>query len=154
VSAAAALNCDPSYVALPALAVAASAVGNSRAVALKATWREPPILWTVIVGDSGTLKTPALRLALQPMLAAQQRRHLVYKEQLAQHTREKAARGKADGDPPPVLEQCFVSDITVERLAEVLEDNPRGLLVARDELSGWLASFTRYKGRQGGTDLP
>src|SRR5262249_1143219 len=27
-------------------------------------------------------------------------------------------------------------------------------LVARDELTGWLGSFTRYKGKAGGTDLP
>jgi DNA polymerase-1 len=35
-----------------------------------------------------------------------------------------------------------------------LQDNPRGVLVARDELAGWLASFTRYKGKAGGSDLP
>jgi hypothetical protein len=45
-------------------------------------------------------------------------------------------------------------DVTIEKLAQLLEDNPKGLLVARDELGGWLASFTRYKGRAGGSDLP
>jgi hypothetical protein len=39
-------------------------------------------------------------------------------------------------------------------LAEVLEDNHRGVLLARDELSGWLSSFQRYKGKAGGSDLP
>src|SRR5262249_5136593 len=46
------------------------------------------------------------------------------------------------------------SDTTVERLGELLEENPRGLLCARDELSGWLGSFSRYKGNAAGSDLP
>ena len=39
-------------------------------------------------------------------------------------------------------------------MAEVLEDNPRGVLMARDELAAWLGGFARYKGKQGGSDLP
>ena len=45
-------------------------------------------------------------------------------------------------------------DITIEKVTEVLEDNPRGVLVSRDELGAWLSSFCRYKGQEGGTDLP
>jgi hypothetical protein len=54
----------------------------------------------------------------------------------------------------PVLRRVVCGDVTIEKLAEVLADNPRGLLVARDELAGWLGSFTRYKGKQGGNDAP
>src|SRR5262249_15366477 len=54
----------------------------------------------------------------------------------------------------PVCPRLVVSDITIERLSEVLEDNPRGVLVARDELSSWLYSFTRYKGGGGVSDVP
>ena len=48
-----------------------------------------------------------------------------------------------------MLERLIVSDITIEALAMLLEENPRGLGVARDELSGWLASFNQYKGGKG-----
>ncbi len=48
----------------------------------------------------------------------------------------------------------LVSDITVEKLADVLDDNGRGVLAVRDELSGWLGSFARYKGQGGGSDEP
>src|SRR5262249_57951207 len=60
------------------------------------------------------------------------------------------------GNPPekPACHRVVTSDPTIEKLADLLEDNPRGLLVARDELGGWLGSFTRYKGRSGGSDLP
>jgi hypothetical protein len=52
------------------------------------------------------------------------------------------------------MRRVICSDITIEKLAEILEDNPAGTLVARDELAGWFHSFTRYKGKAGGTDLP
>ena len=48
----------------------------------------------------------------------------------------------------------LIGDITVEKVVAVLEDNPRGVLLLRDELAGWLGLFRRYKDAQGGTDLP
>ena len=47
-----AIGCDASYVALPLLAAAASAIGNTRRIQLKRGWTEPAIVWTAIVGDS------------------------------------------------------------------------------------------------------
>jgi hypothetical protein len=59
-----------------------------------------------------------------------------------------------DSPDKPILKRVVCSDTTIEKLAEILADNPRGVLLARDELAGWLASFGRYKGKGGGTDLP
>jgi hypothetical protein len=42
-----------------------------------------------------------------------------------------------------------VSDATVEALAPLLLASPRGLLLARDELVGWIGSFDRYAGGKG-----
>lgn len=42
----------------------------------------------------------------------------------------------------------ITSDATVEKLGALLHDNPRGLLLHRDELAGWLATFER-QGREG-----
>lgn len=41
-----------------------------------------------------------------------------------------------------------VNDCTVEKLCELLRDNPDGLLLFRDELSGWLRSLDK-QGREG-----
>ena len=85
---------------------------------------------------------------------------VAYQEALAEHKakKKKATEGTCPdpGDPPlePVLRRVVCSDVTIEKLADVLADNPRGVLVARDELAGWLGSYTRYKGKGGGTDLP
>jgi DNA polymerase I-like protein with 3'-5' exonuclease and polymerase domains len=156
---AAALGCDTAFVALPALAVAAGLIGNKRKVRLKRDWCEPAIVWTGIVGDSGTLKSPALALAIGP-LHRQQRRLLdehqgnlkEYARAVAQHKQGKKGDPGTLPPDPPVLRRVVVADTTVEKLAAVLADNPNGVLVARDELSGWLKSFNQYKAK-GGADL-
>jgi DNA polymerase I-like protein with 3'-5' exonuclease and polymerase domains len=161
-----ALGCDPAYLALPALAVAASVIGNTCTIRLKGGWDEPSVLWAAIIGDSGTLKSPAYLKAVAHLFRLQRRLLLAFKENKARYQDEQAAYqaarrqaqdgGPDPGEPPeePVLQRVVCSDTTIEKLAEILEDNPRGTLVARDELAGWLGSFTRYKQQKGGTDLP
>lgn len=48
----------------------------------------------------------------------------------------------------PVLRRYKTNDSTVEKLGELLRDNPAGLLVLRDELVGLIATWER-KGREG-----
>lgn len=45
-------------------------------------------------------------------------------------------------EPPPVEQRYLVNDTTVEKLGEVLNQNPNGLLL-RDELSGFLHTMDR-----------
>jgi DNA polymerase I-like protein with 3'-5' exonuclease and polymerase domains len=164
---AAALGCDPAYLALPVLAVVASVIGGTRTIRLKRGWEEPSVVWSAIVGDSGTLKSPAYLKAVAYLFRLQKRLLVEFKAAAAAYQQEladyKAAKklfdkkeGPDPGDPPepPVLQRVICSDTTIEKLAQILEDNPRGTLVARDELAGWLGSFCRYKGKGGGTDLP
>jgi hypothetical protein len=164
---AAALGCDPCYLALPALAVASGLVGNTRTIRLKRDWSEPSVLWAAIVGDSGTLKSPALKLVVGPVYRLQKELIARFKQELKdyQKAREeydrRARQAKRKDKPfdeerpePPRLTRVITGDVTIEKLAELLEDNPRGLLLCRDELGGWLTSFQRYKGKAGGSDLP
>src|SRR5262249_23238583 len=62
-----ALGCDPAYLALPVLAVVASAIGNTRRIRLKGDWEEPAVLWTGLIADSGTLKSPAWDKGVGPL---------------------------------------------------------------------------------------
>lgn len=157
------IGCDPAYVALPLLAVCASAIGHSREIEIKAGWREPAVLWTIIVGDSGTLKSPALELALQPLRKLQkeaferhERERAKYDEEFLDYAREyrRFTSGKRKNKPGPKptrpkAARLIVSDTTTEALAEVLAANGYGVLLHRDELSGWFGSFDRYTQRRG-----
>jgi hypothetical protein len=157
-----AIGCDPSYVALPLLSESAAAIGNTRRLELKRGWSVPPILWSAIVGESGTAKTPAFRLAMRPVRERQRKALERYAEAAQQHEAELANYEKAlaawkqnrsaAGDPPtkpnpPQAERFVVSDTTIEALAPILLANPRGVLLARDELAGWFGSFDRYAGK-------
>lgn len=163
--AAKAIGCDASYIALPLLSGLASAIGNTHRIALKRGWTEPAIVWTAIVGDSGTAKSPALELGLRPI---RKRQHDAMKEHaeamkqhadaLAMHERDAAhwKRSKSDTPPPakpeaPIADRCWTDDATTEALAVLLQQNPRGLLMVRDELAGWF-NFDRYAGGKGGGD--
>ncbi len=157
-SAAQAMVCPPSYVALPLLAAAASAVGNTRRIRVKDGWTEPAVIWTVIIGEPGTVKSPAMEKALAPLKQIQQRAFVKYEEQREQYEiekekyeKEKAAfRRNKRSEPPekpkePKPVRYICQDATVEALAVMLADNPKGVLLARDELNGWLNSFGEYK---------
>ncbi len=167
VAGAKAIGCDPSYLALPMLTVLAAAIGNTRRLQLKRGWSAPAIIWTAIVGESGTSKTPAFKLVMQPMRDRQRKaleRHAdamkQYEADLAHYDKALSAwkRDKKTEEPPPAkpdppqAARSIVSDTTVEALAPLLLSNPRGVLLARDELAGWIGSFDRYAGGKGGAD--
>ena len=165
-----AMGCDASYLALPLLAATASAIGNTRRLRLKRGWDVPAIVWGAVVGESGTTKTPAFRAVMRPLRDRQQRALKAHEEAMRQHdglmqvyeASRKAWQGqihkRKDGEPPepppekpepPHAERCIASSTTMEALAPILLRNPRGVLVAQDELNGWLGSFDRYAGGKG-----
>jgi hypothetical protein len=157
-----AIGCDSSYLALPLLVALASAIGTTRRLELKRGWHVPPILWGAIVGESGTAKTPAFRLVMRPVRERQRKALDRYAEETMRHEADLARWEKeyaawkrskdATEEPPakpdtPHAERYVVADTTVEALAPILAVNPRGLLLARDELAGWIGSFDRYAGK-------
>src|SRR5262249_44016094 len=116
----------------------------------------------VIIGESGTAKTPAFGLVMQPLRDRQGKALQRHKEQMKQYELDLARwdidmaawkRSKApDREPPekpnpPQAKRFYVSDTTMEAVAAILSANPRGLLLARDELAGWFGSFDRYAGK-------
>jgi 5S rRNA maturation endonuclease (ribonuclease M5) len=164
VECAAAMCCDPAFIALPLLVVMASAIGNTRRLRLKDTWFEIYILWGAIVGYSGTMKSPAMDKALDFMNEYQkvafkqyELAMKTYRDELLQFEAALTAwkRRGGKGFPPaepekPKAERYFCSDITLEALAVLLRDNLRGVLLHRDELSAWFGSFDRYAQTRGG----
>ena len=152
-----ALRCDEALVALPILSVLAGAIGNTRRVYLGAEWYEPAVIWTCVIAESGGRKSPAAELSVDLIQARQRALVKVFKQQMVAYKQEmseyKRRQGEDVGEAPekPVLRRVVVGDVTIEKLAGLLDDNPRGLLTYRDELSGWVNSFTRYSGT-GGSD--
>ena len=149
-AAATSLGCDCAFVAVPMLSVLAAAVGNTRTAHLRAGWDEPCCLWTAVVAESGTAKTPAFSVALKPLeqlqataLEAHEEEIRWHAQELLRYEKQLAAWKKDKGESPPpekpeepVATRHIVGDTTIEALVATLRNNPRGLLLARDELSG------------------
>jgi hypothetical protein len=158
-----AIGCDESYIALPLLSAVGAAIGNTCRLVVKKGWNVPPAIWTLICGESGTAKSPAFKLAKAPiqrhqkqlldefadLMADYEKAIEVYENQLKEHKKRKTSEPPPDKPQPPKLDRVVVSDCTVEALAPILRQNPKGLLLQRDELSGWLGSFNQYKSAKG-----
>jgi len=69
---AAALPCPPDFLAVPLLSVLGAAIGTTRLIEIKPGWRESARLWTAVVADPGSKKSPALDLVVTPLYRAQQ----------------------------------------------------------------------------------
>ena len=123
---AAAIQCDTSFLALPVLAFMGAAIGNSRRLRVKRSHEVSTVLWTAIVGASGTGKTPALKAALAS-------------------AHEHEARLCQQDEPRRFL----VDDFTKESLVPVMLSNPRGLFCVPDELAAAFGSIDRYNKRRG-----
>lgn len=142
-----AIQCDPAMVVLPMLAVLGAAAGTSREVEVKEdSWLEPLVVWSVIVARSGSCKSPAFRAAVSCLIDLDQRLYRDWEQGAASGVPE------SPGGRRPPCKRHVVEDITVEALAMVLRDNPQGVLLFRDELSGWFGSFDRYTSGTKGAD--
>jgi len=169
------MQCPPEFPSVAALVAAASIIGNRVCICPKRAdaWRVVPNLWGAVVGRPGMLKSPALHEAFTPMKARErlareeydrgiqdfnferefaeaQKTNLRSQMKKAKNAGDKEALRKeyVDADiPMPVERRYIVNDPTVEKLGELLNQNPRGLLLFRDELVGWLKSLER-EGRE------
>ena len=84
-----AMVCDESYISLPLLAAVASAIGNTRRIALKRSWSEPAVLWCAVVGDSGTVKSAPIEAATLPVWRRQAALLKAHAAALAEHAAER-----------------------------------------------------------------
>ncbi len=136
---------DPAAYLMAGLGAAAGAVSDDVCLLLDSTtsWFESARLWVLLLGAPGTAKTPAIRAAMKPLFD-------LHRQLRAQHAKESAALGKDEPQPPQPA--VFVSDATIEKLSEVLADNPRGIVAVFEELDTWLGAHDAYRGGQGSKD--
>ena len=155
------------YVAGGLLGVAAGTIGNAVRVSPWRGWEEPSVLWVGLVGDPSSSKSPALDPFSRAVSSLERRWREPFEEELSRWKAEAAVAeawrsawkqtakkalmaGKEPPEPPPeppeppICPRLRITDVTPEALASVLEGNPRGVWLLRDELAAWLGGFGRY----------
>ena len=167
--------CD--YVAGALLAVAGSLIGNSRWAHPYGDWREPPVIWSMLVGNPSSRKSPGLDAVRAPLEALSDRLMTAAAPALEAWRKRKEIAGlhdaawretyklavkkreplptypaEADAGDEPLVTVLEIDDATVEGLTKFLARQQRGTLVVRDELAGWLGGMNRYHG--GSSDRP
>ncbi|MVT71067.1 DUF3987 domain-containing protein [Bradyrhizobium pachyrhizi] len=131
-------------------------------------WEVVPNLWGAIIGRPSAMKSPAIKAALAPIYAIQDDLRKAWEEEVksgqiddtlsglnAKDVKKRAAKALQEGnrdeardmlaglaagdDDEPPCPRLIINDATVEKLGELLNENPRGMLLMRDELPGFLA---------------
>jgi hypothetical protein len=129
------IGCPCDYFCAAMLAVLGVALGSSRQLILKGTdgkgYIEQANIWVALVGPPGSSKTPAMNEVMKPLNGIATLEHDSW---------------QPGGEP---LRQPWVADITPEAMARVLRENPKGVLLNRDELMGWVRGMDQYKGGKG-----
>lgn len=163
----------PDFVAVAAMCGLSAVLGRKALIRPKKLddWAVTPNQWGQIIGRPSAMKSPSIKEALKPLtqleaLSAQtfthqNRRYTAEKklyelEQEANKSRAKKLVKSGDRDgalnileqieidkAKPTRKRIIVNDATVEKLGELLNENPNGLILVRDELSGWLSKLAK-----------
>jgi putative DNA primase/helicase len=164
------------YVVMGLLACVAGVTGVGVLVQATSSWSEPLVLWGADIGEPSMGKTPGLAAARRLIDgvehdaregdAERQRQHETKAEAakaLEEKWRSEVAEATNNAKPRPdkpadarhvepfVPTQLIIEDTTIESLVDIVRGNPRGVVLWRDELSGWLQNLGRYSG---GNDRP
>ena len=134
------------------MALVSALVGRSRTIRVKEGWEESGNLWIVLVAKSAMKKSPCLQKIFSPLSRLEHlakkdynRDFAVYKQQSkSYHAKVKGGQRNVPMPQKPRWKQTIMDDFTEEALGAVLNDNPKGVLVRKDELQSLMSS--RYSG--------
>lgn len=132
-----ALQSPEDYVTGSMFTVASAAMGNK--FRLITDNEDVPMLWTILVGDSGVGKSQPITTMAQPLMEEQKDRLQGYRSSVRTWR-----QAKDENAPKPIFPQIFVSDITPESLYKCMADNPNGLIQYSDEIMSFIGDFGRY----------
>lgn len=163
----------PDFAAVAALCALSSLIGNRARIRPKQhdDWEIVPNLWGGLIGAPSAMKSPALKATLPPIYSIEKEMREIWEgerreakvdaelKKLQGKENRKTARKalqandldqarellteELDGEAEPPCPRLIVNDATVEKLGELLNENTRGLLLVRDELSGFIAKMER-----------
>jgi len=167
------MQCPPDYVAVTGMVALSAIVGKKGLINPKSKddWAVCPNLWGLNIGRPSAMKTPASSEALKPLqrleikakeafdnalvddevqsfinkegrtLAEKQAKKLIEKKKFAEA--KQILFENPEEATEPTRTRHIVNDATIEKLGELLNENLNGLMLYRDEISGFLKTIDR-----------
>ena len=166
-----AMGAPESLMAMAALGACMAAVDKRISIKPQQStgWRENPVLWLMGVGDPSVKKSPVRNLAFREITniekqsareASQKQRRYelqmkIYKKEESAFVKEvtQGAASMEDAPEMPIRPEGMrytVETTTIEALMRTASNNPAGLVLNSDELSGWFGSMDAYSANKGG----
>tara|TARA_R110002072_G_scaffold90692_5_gene202914 strand:+ start:23147 stop:25018 length:1872 start_codon:yes stop_codon:yes gene_type:complete len=156
---------DLRNVALPIIVTLAACIGTTRRISPKKGWTAPSIIWGAVVARSGSVKSVGYDLSCELLEKSEAESIQAHSESLEKFYQDELQHRKAlsqwnklkDGSDPPVAPvpspaaRLVVDDQTLESVAVLLAENPRGLYLLTDELRGFFDGMGLYSS-SGGRD--
>lgn len=129
------------------LVAASTAIGNAYCAKYKSREIYPCNLFTCIVGPPGIGKTPAMKFGMYPIYNIERRYRKLHNEKMiAWQQKCEVARQQNDTLPKaPKSMDVVVKDSTVEAINQILEYNPKGVVLDQDELLAWVKGMNSYR---------
>ena len=157
------MQCPPDFVAVSLMAGLGSLIGRKVVIRPQGQndWQVSANMWSLLIGRPGVLKSPAMEEALRPLKRLSAKAEEEFKKARLEHEvvanvaklraqenrkkAEKTLKKKPTADigyllspegekPEPTLRRFIANDTNVASLGVLLQQNPNGLLVFRDEL--------------------
>lgn len=162
------IGCPIDFIAVSIVVGLGALIGKHIAIRPKKfdDWHVVPNLWGMIIGRPSSKKSPALQVGMNPLWDLQTEKTARYHNELQQWEKDKqlveiknkviqkqidkaVSSGKQDQvesllkrleevSEKPYSDRIILNDATEAKLGELLSRTRRGLLLFRDELSGWL----------------
>lgn len=149
------------YFASSILAITGFLINSQAFIIVKnVSWKEPAVLWILIVGEAGRKKKTPVYKFMKSILdnidetleQEYQETKKVYQGELLKYKMnlKNWKDGTTVGNPPekpekPVRTLIYTSDTTIEAISYHQSQNPHGIGVMRDEMSGFFAGFDKYQ---------
>ncbi len=157
-----------SFAGTSALAVLSSAIGRRVGIRPKLLndWTVIPNLWGMLIAPPSIKKSPIYSECMTALKKAEFEEYEKFKELQQAYSEEliiynlelkayKKAKEKGEDEASvpteperPKRVRYLLNDATIEMVADIMIDNPFGLMLTLDELSGWFATLNKA-GREG-----
>ncbi len=161
----------PAVVSMVCLAGVVSRRVRMQPKANDTGWIIVPNLWGGIAAPPGFLKSPLIQSITSPLNKIQAEWRTIHEQAASEYEqareeselrrtawREMYKKSAKSGNPAPnriddalrepTLQRLIINDATFEALHQTMSENPAGILVVRDELTGWWSQLDR-PGREG-----